>query len=83
MLCVGCNGTGCDLCGETGEQLIECCPLELIGGDIFEVIEYAELWEKGLPPVAGGALDQTKSFVVAARFIMAERNFWKKKMKLL
>lgn len=51
--------------------------------DVWEAIEYAELYRQGLPPVAGGALDQSKSFVVAARQIMAEENYWKKRLKLV
>jgi len=42
----------------------------------------ADLYDKGLPPVAGGALDQAQIFVEAARMIFAERTFWKKKLKL-
>ena len=52
----------------------------IITPDVWEVIEYAGLYEKGLPPVAGGALDQAKCFLEAATFIFREENMWKKKL---
>ena len=55
------------------------CPAEMIGRDIWEAIEYACLYEKGLPPIAGGALDQAKSFLIAASIIFEERAWWKGK----
>lgn len=46
------------------------------------MIELAELFGKGLPPVSGGTLEQAKSFVDAARFIFAEERHWKNKLKI-
>ena len=43
----------------------------------------AALFDRGLPPVAGGALDQTAAFVEAARFVWAEESRWKNKLGLL
>ena len=40
----------------------------------------AELFEKGLPPVAGGVLDQAKIFVETARFVFSEQSYWKNKL---
>lgn len=51
--------------------------------DIWEALEFADLYKKGLPPVAGGALDQVKVFVDACRMIFAEQAFWKRKLKLV
>jgi len=45
------------------------------------MIEYAELYEKGIPPMAGGALDQLVVFVDACRCIWREQAYWKKGMK--
>jgi hypothetical protein len=53
------------------------CPLEWIGGEPFGVIEMADLWSKGIPPIPGGALDQAAVFVAAARFIGNEKDRWK------
>jgi len=40
----------------------------------------AELFYKGLPPIAGGVLDQAAVFVQAARFVRAEQDYYKSKM---
>lgn len=49
------------------------CPLELIGRDVWEVLDYASLFgEKGCSPVAGGIVDQAKVFIDACRFIWSE-----------
>jgi len=43
-----------------------------VGREMFEAVELAELYQQGLPPVAGGALDQTHWIVEASRFLTAE-----------
>lgn len=74
MRCLSCNGKGCDECQESGTIRIEQCPLEIITADIWEAIDMANLYiEHGLPPVAGGQLDQTAVFLDAARFIANEK----------
>jgi len=80
MKCIGCDGSGCDECEGTGAITITNCPLMLVTSDVWEIIALTELFEKGLPPVAGGTLDQAKIFVEAARFIMHEQTYWKKKL---
>lgn len=37
-------------------------------------LDYADLFAKGLPPVAGGVLDQAALFVKYARFAWSEKN---------
>jgi len=83
MECIGCGGKGCSECNDSGTIKITCCPLELITNDVWEVIEYAELYERGLPPIAGGALDQAQNFLVACRFIFREKSDWKNKLGIL
>ena len=83
MECIDCGGTGCDKCGRSGRIRIEDCPLKLITEDVWEIISLAELFEKGLPPVAGGVLDQAKCFVDAARFVFREQSYWKNKLGIL
>lgn len=78
MDCVMCSGNGCDECNESGIIEITDCPLVLIPKDVWEVIEFADLYEKGLPPIAGGSLDQMKGFILAANFIFKEKAYWKK-----
>jgi len=80
MDCPGCGGKGCLVCDDKGKIELVGCPLELVTGDIWQVIEYAELYKKGLPPVPGGALSQTQSFIEAAGFVFREENYWKKKL---
>ena len=80
MECVDCGGKDCRHCGGTEVEEITCCPLDLITADVWELIRFAELYEKGLPPVAGGALDQAKIFIEAAALVFEEQAFWKKKL---
>jgi len=37
------------------------------------MLEMAQMYAKGLPPVAGGVYDQTKVFVEAARYVWREQ----------
>jgi len=80
MTCPACGGSakGCDEC-DYGCIYFEQCPLEIITRDVWEVMQYAELYEKGLPPVHGGALDQAYVFTWACRVIWAEENKFKPK----
>ena len=80
MRCTGCEGAGCEECEERGSITIMGCPLDVITGDVWEIIALTELFEKGLPPVAGGVLDQAKCFIDAARFIFSEQKYWKNKL---
>lgn len=79
MDCPACGGRGCPACRD-GKIDIPCCPLELITQDDWDVIELAGLYKKGLPPVAGGSLDQAAGFLAAARFIWSEEAVHKKQL---
>ena len=81
--CNSCDGFGCEECEGTGRIKITCCPLEFITWDVWELIALAELFEKGLPPVAGGVLDQAKNFIDAARFVFNEQQYYKKKLRIM
>jgi len=80
MRCPGCEGTGCSECKETGKIHITECPLRIVTSDIWQVIQLAELFEKGLPPVSGGTLEQAKNFIDVASFIIAEKAYYKNKL---
>jgi hypothetical protein len=83
MRCTDCGGTGCDDC-VNGKVIIDQCPLEIITSDTWEIIDMADLYlEHGLPVVAGGQLDQCKSFMVAAKMISNENAYWKKKQGII
>ena len=77
MVCPICDGDGCDECNQQRRLEIPMCPLEYVTEDVWEVIRFAELFERGLPPVAGGVLDQAVTFVEAVNLIRYEKNYWK------
>lgn len=83
MECTECGGLGCRVCGDSGDMDIIECPLLILDNNIAEVISMANLYKKGLPPVAGGVLDQAKSFVMAAEFIYKEQYYWKAKLGII
>lgn len=56
------------------------CPKEYVTSDVWDVLEGAELYEKGLPPVAGGIVDQCKCFTQSCRMIWREQRYWKNKL---
>jgi hypothetical protein len=41
-------------------------------GDIAYVARLADLFEKGMPPIAGGALDQSAWFLDAVSFLRSD-----------
>jgi len=84
--CVLCNDGGvedCPQCDGSGQMKITECPEKLITDDIWEAIEASSFWEKGIPPVAGGMLDQTHIFIMAARIIISEQQYWKNELGIL
>ena len=56
---------------------ITSCPYDLIDEPTMQAIRIAGFWKKGLPPVAGGTLDQTVSITQACRFIWDEQQQWR------
>jgi hypothetical protein len=82
MRCPACEGEGCEECKEGQIDITE-CPLEMITEDVWQIIRFAELYEKGLPPIAGGVLEQAKVFIDAAQFVMNEKTYWKSKRGIL
>ena len=78
MVCVVCNGSGCDECKKTGSISILECPLKIITPDIWELLDHADLYiNHGLPVVVGGQMDQSAGFIDACKFISSEQRFWK------
>lgn len=67
--CQRCGGQGCGDCNKTGKLLLTQCPWTYAGPGVPALIDLADLFEKGHPPVAGGVLDQAQKFVDAARFV--------------
>jgi hypothetical protein len=47
---------------------------------MLEAIELAGMMRQGLPPIAGGSLDQAQQFLEAARMIWSETDYWRAKL---
>ena len=77
LKCFFCNETGCSECNQTGRITITGCPLRTIDEGIWDIIELADLYEKGLPPNAGGSLDQMRAFIVAFDIISKTKKQFK------
>ncbi|AMV34327.1 hypothetical protein VN12_19535 [Pirellula sp. SH-Sr6A] len=61
--CGSCDGQGCDSC-QDGFVSIDGCPGEMCS-DVAMAVRLAGLFEKGIPPVLGGSLDQSAWFLDA------------------
>jgi hypothetical protein len=79
--CPICEGTGtaadkktkCEHCQDGDFELTQ-CPYQYVG-HYAELSQLCHLWtENGIPPVAGGVLDQTAYFVNAQRTFAAQKN---------
>lgn len=64
--CPGCSGKGCEHCSDGMMEITGCPNAE--ASKVYTAIECIELFDEGLPPIAGGTLDQAASFIHAARF---------------
>ena len=82
MDCVCCSDGSCDECDQRGRIRITKCPLEYITPATLELIKYAKLYKKGLPPILVGSLDLTRWFTSAADFIFSELDYWDRKTRL-
>jgi hypothetical protein len=68
--CPVCDGDGCEECND-GVFELDGCPNSFCS-PIVRSLDLFDLFEKGLPPVAGGVLDQSQSFVEASQFFESE-----------
>ena len=74
--CPACGGRDakCTVCGGKDGQLeIIGCPLRIAGSDAFLLLEAAEDYDRGIPPIAGGRNEQAQIFLDAVRFIRGDR----------
>lgn len=51
--------------------------MDFVTSDIWQAIELAGLYEKGLPVEHGGSLDQAGIFIATAEFIWQQENQYK------
>ena len=68
--CQACDGRGCDDCNH-GRVKIDGCPQKYCR-EIVAAIQLIDLFGKGLPPVAGGTLDQSVWFLEAVKVLSSE-----------
>lgn len=54
--------------------------IELIDEATLDVLRLAEDWKRGVPPVAGGSLDQTESIAQACEYVWREEAAWEAKL---
>ena len=47
----------------TGYFNIEDCPKKYIDNDMYKCLRFADLMDKGLPPINGGVLEQSSWFI--------------------
>jgi len=66
-----------------GEITITECPLNLLDADVMQIMKMAEFYRKGLPPIAGGVLDQAKNFNDACDVIWREERYWKNRLGII
>lgn len=71
--CPGCEDRGCEQCGGSGKFELDQCPQEFIG-DIVDGLRLVDLFYEGLPPVAGGVLNQSAWFISFAKRMKREEN---------
>lgn len=75
MECVSCNGYGCQSCNQSGNFALTSCPWNLIDRRTIELMQFVRMAEHHLP-LAGGMLDQTKSFTDALDYVNLEQRKW-------
>lgn len=71
--CPECEGRGCPGC-DGGSLQITGCPQRLVDASMRRLVKYSDLMFRGLPPTAGGALDQENWFLEAAQRLKHEED---------
>ena len=69
--CPECRGDGCEHCKQ-GKIRIDGCPNKACS-TMYQFIQLADLFNKGILPTAGGALDQSASFIEAVQFFESDQ----------
>lgn len=83
LQCIACEGKGCDDCGTSGFLTLTKCPNRELTSEVIDLVEFSDLYATGLPPIAGGALDQTKSFLDAHRQLSNDQHTIKRALGIL
>ena len=80
-VCHNKDSEGCYGCAGAGHFDLTSCPVGFVDAEIWDLLGYAGLYEKGLPPVDGGTLDQARWFSEFCRFVWNEQSYQKAKRK--
>ena len=75
------QGPRCRACDGKGQFEIADCPLKVVPPAIWDAMDLAAMLREGLPPAAGGMLDQAHAFLRAARFLWREEDQWKERQR--
>lgn len=70
--CPSCNGQGCEDCNEGLIRLSECPNREC--SDMHQVVTLSDLFDKGVLPIAGGALDQSAWLIDAFQIFKSDES---------
>jgi hypothetical protein len=81
--CTACQGVGCVGCGGRGFIELTECPKASLDGELLEMLEYSDLYQKGLPPVTGGTLDQARWFNEFAMTVWQDQSHLKAKLGVI
>ena len=74
IACPICDERGCQHCERKGNYEITDCPQKQIDAELVQFLDLADMFEKGIPPIAGGSLDQASWFLKAFHFLKSEEN---------
>ena len=74
VACPMCNERGCRHCDNEGHFKITDCPQKQFDQELLQFLDLADLFEKGVTPITGGALDQSSWFLNGVKFLRSEEN---------
>ncbi len=72
IACPTCDEQGCAECNQQGFFCISDCPKNHIDLEFYHITKLADWLQSGLPPVAGGALNQAAWFMDFAKLLKSE-----------
>lgn len=83
VACPTCDETGCEACDHQGYFYLRQCPKQQIDSELYGMTRLASFLEKGIPPIAGGSLEQSAWFMDFAATLqlemkLAEAEIWRK-----
>lgn len=80
--CEHCGGDGCGWCDGGGKALVRGCPMEELGDDDWAGWRMYLLFKRGLMPMPGGALQQTRQALEAFAVFADAENTVRAELKM-